>query len=64
MSIWIARDKNGSLWVYEAKPWRGPDGKFKLEQHNSEYMKVNDSNQYPEVTWENSPKELVVKGEE
>lgn len=61
MGIWIARDKNGSLWVYEAKPWRGQDGKFKLDQHDSGYMKVNDNSLYPEVTWENSPKELTVK---
>ena len=60
--MWIARDKDGELYAYASRPvrfkeyfgcptdWRTWDGGFLL-----------DKDQYPEVTWENSPKELVVK---
>ena len=58
MSVWIARDKCGELWGYEDRPIRGEntfDGAGCVLSMPDEL--------YPEVTWENSPKELVVKGE-
>ena len=61
MSIWIARDKEGGLWVYPDKPIRLTN-RFESEDVLADYFPIN-SKLYPEVTWENSPKELVVKGE-
>lgn len=57
MSIWIARDMDGELWLSVVKPKRLEDS----FGHGSGY--IIPKHHYPEVTWENSPKELVVKGE-
>lgn len=57
--MWIARDKDGELFVYKQRPFRNGD------VFNSAYgmygMMAILNYEYPEVTWENSPKELVVK---
>lgn len=58
MSIWIARNKDNSLEVYRVKPER------KSKQFDSDprdWLDYLDEDDYPEVTWENSPKELTVK---
>ena len=60
--MWIARDENGNLWVYENKPIRKSHTFHPLEME--ETWTIINKDQYPEVTWENSPKELVVKEEE
>lgn len=66
-NLWIARDKDGSLLVYREKPIR--DIRFRIfnlgedvdyDDAYLELIKIPPS-MYPEVTWENSPKELVVK---
>ena len=60
-SIWIAREKDGSLNLFESKPsrdvcgigiWFASSGTTSASIQN--YL-------YPEVTWENSPIELVPK---
>lgn len=60
--MWIARDRNGDLNVYEKKPVRLKDyfGISAKENGFVAYLGIN-SDSFPEVTWENSPKELVVK---
>lgn len=62
MIMWIARDSNGDLNVYEEKPIRSKDYFGILTKGNSfvAYLGIN-SDSFPEVTWENSPKELVIK---
>lgn len=57
--MWIARDKSGEVYLYEAKPIRGavyfcPSP----EHHNMMYI---DEEVYPELTWENSPKQVELK---
>lgn len=60
--MWIARDRNGCLFVYDKKPQRNTAiGFFYSDTMNIDAIS-NDF--FPEVTWENSPKELVVKEEE
>lgn len=60
--MWIARDKDDSLWLYKEKPRRGED-----TWEGDEYFHIEDSEidildgPFPEVTWENSPKELIIK---
>lgn len=59
MKLWIARDKNGLLTVYNEKP----------ELHYVEYWDGDYGTQvidipkemFPEVTFENSPKEVELK---
>ena len=58
--MWIARDKNGSLWIHITKPVR-VDDKLETAKFLSLRYEIIPSELYPEVTWENSPKELVVK---
>ena len=56
-SIWIARDKSGSLFVYDTKPNRGE----KRFEPTTPRREIVQEDHYPELTWENSPKELVIK---
>ena len=62
MSIWIARDEDGSIGLYHEKPIKKS---HRFEEAEDGYMKgwigYLDDDEYPEVTWENSPKELTVK---
>lgn len=62
MGIWIARNSDGTLELYHEKPIRG-NTHFKASENG--YMKgwidCLDDEMYPQVTWENSPKEMTVK---
>lgn len=62
MRLWIARDKNGSLWVFKRKPVRN-ERSFDIEMGIHERMYLDDS-QFPSVTWENSPKRVTLKLED
>jgi hypothetical protein len=68
-TIWIARNKNGDLYLLQDKPTReynywdveDNDGKtlnFSIGEKES-WVKLN-NDYYPEVTWENSPIELIL----
>ena len=60
--MWIARDKDGSLWLYGAKPIKFVN--MFVEDGENETLGTINNSQFPEVTWENSPKELIIKPEE
>lgn len=60
--MWIARDENGNLWLYTLKPIKHIST-FAPKYYNSFYTQISNVF-YPEVTWENSPKELVIKKED
>lgn len=63
LSVWIARDKNGELYLYKSKPWRckeDTNGHFDCD----EILLPIDEDMYPEITWENSPKEFELKAVE
>ena len=58
--MWIARDKDGMLYLYENEP--------KLAYSNAHYFDVANGECYdlpiglfPEVTFENSPKKVELK---
>lgn len=60
MKYWIARDKNGALWMYEKAPLfaHGTDEFYcGIGELNSEL----DKRFFPEITFENSPKEVELK---
>ena len=60
--IWIARDKDGMLCAYNKKPDRYAfEGIWQPENGNVSNCGVLDGDWFPEVTWENSPIELVPK---
>ena len=59
MSVWIARDKNGELCLYTSEPWRNG-----LCFDYDGILLPIDEDMYPEITWENSPKEFKLKAVE
>ncbi len=63
LTVWIARDKNGELYLYKSKPWRckeDTNGHFDCD----EILLPMDEDMYPEITWENSPKKFELKAVE
>lgn len=60
LSVWIARDKDGELCLYKSKPWRCVYDQFDCD----EMFLPMDSDMFPEITWENSPKEFELKAVE
>ena len=55
--MWIARDRDNKLYLYSEKPVRdSKSGLFSGDQ----FCEIN-SDYFPEVTWENSPKQIVLQ---
>lgn len=59
MKLWIARDKDGELYLYPNKPIKG-DYRFTCGYVYDDYITLN-SGDFPEVTFGNSPQEVEVK---
>ena len=55
--MWVARDRDNKLYLYPRKPIREKQSGIFSE---NEFCEVN-SKYFPEVTWENSPKEIAIK---
>lgn len=51
-SVWVARDEDGSLWIYTTKPVEAC-GMFHASA-SGDCIPIGDS-VYPEITYENSP---------
>ena len=60
MELWIARDKDGSLYLFTAKPIRCNDI-FSLDGRLSTNCCAFAFEAFPEVTWENSPKKVTIE---
>ena len=58
MNLWIARDLNGKLFLYDKKPSKGMRG-FSVSMSTHSYC-ISPSN-FPEVTFENSPQLVEIK---
>lgn len=56
MRLWIARDKDGTLALHESEPYC-PYNTW--HNGNQEFYLINDL--FPEVTFENSPKQVELK---
>ena len=60
-SWWAARDKNGVLYAYDSKPIRVKElNRFEKRCLGGYYFQL-DSELFPELTWENSPKQVELK---
>jgi len=65
--MWLARSKDGILYGYLGKPQRNDefgeweDLETEYDYHPFPFLFEYDTRK--DITWENSPKELVVKGE-
>ena len=57
--MWITRDENGDLWLFEEKPYRKV---YYWTSNDGDCQLLMNSNWFPEVSWEDKePKELVLK---
>ena len=65
MKLWIARDKDGGLYLYNYKPCKNETlERFTCSiKSNGEWSEEYELNSYlfPEVTFENSPMEVELK---
>ena len=58
--MWIAREEDGTLWLYENKPDR--KGKLEWITPDTGFVVMLPENLYPEVQWsDNEPRELMLK---
>lgn len=55
--MWIARDKNGTLVLHRDKPYTVTEGGMWLSNHQ---CMIIDKTLLPEVTYLDSPKEVIV----
>lgn len=64
-NIWIARDKNGTLWATCNEPVRNEDmGMWTVEDGiPCDYSRLQED-WFPELTWQDKPIELVIKEKE
>lgn len=58
MELWIARDLDGTLFLYDKKPIKGIR-RFNVRLFTHAY-RISSRN-FPEVTFENSPQEIELK---
>lgn len=58
MKLWIARDIDNGLYLYASEPVCGEDGIFYINKTDSDDIIKLDNNEYPIVTFENSPQEV------
>ena len=62
MKLWIARDKSGYLGLYDGKPtWKKLCFSKIEEWVDSKFLGYLNPNEFPEVTFENSPQEVKFK---
>ena len=69
--FYVAKDKDGGLYLYLGKPFRGssefygnPDkGSSFLTYHNFEYFGLNE-NDYKDLKWDDEPLEVFVNMED
>lgn len=58
MELWIARDKDGELFLYEDKPYLHNNIFYSSSCNGSIRLKRN---LFPEVTFESGPKQVELK---
>lgn len=58
--LWIARDKDNSLFIYSKKPIKDYNF-YKYDIEDVLDSTLIPEELYPELTFENSPKQLIIK---
>lgn len=59
MKLWIARDESGSLWLYNSEPKK--EGEIYSNNGGVGDSLFLSQDILPEVTFENSPREVEIK---
>ena len=58
--MWIARDKNGELWLHKKKPIKTYDQWSSIG--DIVLVSLSDKSIFPEIKWEDEePRELILK---
>ena len=55
--MWIARDEDQSLWLFEFKPFRK---NHVWHSTDSDFMKLSDFTLFPNLKWEDEPIEVEI----
>ena len=58
--LWIARDKDNSLFIYSKKPIKCYNF-YNYDIEDDLDSTIMPEELYPELTFENSPKQLIIK---
>lgn len=58
--LWIARDKDNSLFIYSKKPIKNYNSYIYAAEDDLDSTSISEE-LYPEITFENSPKQLIIK---
>ena len=58
--MWIARDESGAVYLYELRPKRGLHMFISANGDNASIY-LGEKEIYPELSWENSPKQVELK---
>lgn len=62
MKLWIARDKAGFISLHEKSPiWRKNRVNSIEDWHDGEFLCYLDNNEFPDVTFKNSPQQVEIK---
>ncbi len=61
MKVWIARDADGGLFMYDKEPKRTSSFFMKNDSGETAGIWPIPENHLPHVTWENSPKEFFIE---
>ena len=63
MKLWIARDKDGDINLFQEKPFLGEGGKHFYSTQNKMKLKQTNNNRtfLKHITFENSPLEVELK---
>lgn len=59
-NLWIARDKDGSLFIYDKEPQLHKETKS-FDSIDSEIFEEISGGLFQEVTFENSPRQIEIK---
>ena len=52
--MYLARDKNGDLYLFDDRPYRGNECWWSEAGLDGTYLKIKNS-LYPDVTWDSEP---------
>ena len=59
-SWWVARDKDGKVFIYNSEPIR-LESEFKFDGDSFGHCVELHNGLFPEITWENSPKKIKME---
>lgn len=58
---WIARDKDGTLWLFDEKPVRSTATWELGDCEEIPYFTYLPNDKFPEITWNDEPKEVEIE---